>query len=150
MIVVPVEKEDLLAMKDLIPAWFKDHPNMKWVTPATEYVYYNFLSLHDAGVLAGAVLVQDEQLVGSLMGLVSMDLYEPLYTCSEVIYYIEPEYRSLRAAKALFDKFESEAKDKGATRLVFGTTSGHRVQSTKKLYEYLGFVERGGAFTKEV
>ena len=123
---------------------------MKLVTPAPEYVYDNFCILYEAGVLVGAVLVQDEQLVGALMGVISMDLYEPLYTCSEVIYYIEPEYRSLRAAKALFNKFEREAKDKGAARLVFGTTSGHRVQSTKKLYKYLGFVERGGAFTKEV
>jgi len=130
--------------------WFKDHPNMQRVKPDPEYIYSNFQEMYEQGILVGSIVIHKGEVIGALLGVTGPDLYEDIISASEVLFYIEPKYRSLKLTRELFEQYEYLAKEDNVSRLVFGTSSGYRVDSMKKLYKYLGFVEHGGAFTKEI
>jgi len=138
---------DLHAMAVKIPNWFKDHPSHADIEPDTSYILANFLELYHNKYLTGSVLYEDGGIVGCLLGIQSMDIFEPVSQVTEVMFYIQPEYRNLHAALNLFKHFEATCF---VDRLVFGISSGYQMDRIKKLYKYLGFVEKGGAFYKEL
>ena len=87
--------------------------------------------------------------IGMLAYIVTPTFYSPELEGQELIYYIEPEFRSYKYAVQLIRAAEQDMFDRGATRITMGNTSGHRSASVEKLYTRLGYKSLSGNFYKE-
>jgi GNAT superfamily N-acetyltransferase len=97
------------------------------------------------GMAGGIVLVatRDEKPVGFMAGLVAEHWITDAVTASDFALYVEPEARGGPTAVRLVRAFEDRARQWGATDLTPGVSAGINNPLAVKLYERLGYTQRG-------
>jgi len=93
---------------------------------------------------------RDGVIVGGFAGGVCEQWYSRDKVGFDYALFIEPGLRNGLTAIKLVRAFEVWAAEMGAIELRLGITTGVHVESTARLYEYLGFQNIGPMFTKKV
>lgn len=84
--------------------------------------------------------------VGALAGLITKQLFNKDKLAVEVIWWINPEYRSFKSARILRDAYEYWAKKMGATSIqLVALEDAH-----DKLYRRWGYAPKEKAYLKEI
>lgn len=93
---------------------------------------------------------RDGVIVGGFAGGISEQWYSMDKVAFDYALFIEPGLRSGLTAIKLVKAFETWATEMGALEIRMGITTGVNVESTSRLYEYLGFQNIGPMFAKRV
>ena len=141
-------QQDFGELLSNLPIWIKDHP---------AYIDYHVDTAHTRTVLEsmkemlhGQVLIDSNgEIRGAIIFLLAPTFYSPCLEASELVYFIEPEFRSYRNAVHLIKKASEDVFSKGAVRVTMGNSGGHRTATIEKLYTRLGFHPASGTYYKE-
>jgi GNAT superfamily N-acetyltransferase len=132
----------------MLPDWIKGHPSYAHYPVDVEHTKRMAEGIDS--VLHGRLLLDDESnIVGALLYIVAPTFYSPAIEANELVFYIQPEHRSYKAARKLVQSAEQDAFDLGAVRFIMGNSGGHRDKSIEKLYTRLGFYSASGTYYKE-
>lgn len=97
---------------------------------------FNKLQKNDSHVILSAI--EDNKLVGSVMGIICEELYgdcKPFLVLENMI--VDENYRKIGVGKALISELEIIANQKGCTQVIF-VTERNRVDAVK-FYESVGY-----------
>lgn len=77
---------------------------------------------------------------GFIVGMVAPSFLHPSrLQCSELAWYVEPEYRGTSVALRLMKMYEQHAKDKGCYYVSMVCLESLNPEATGKIYEKLGY-----------
>jgi len=86
------------------------------------------------------------EIVGFFVGAVHELFFSSDKVASDMLLYVEPEYRKSGVAGLLIKKYIQEAKSAGAKEIRLATTTGVLTEQTEALYKHRGFESVGGNF----
>jgi GNAT superfamily N-acetyltransferase len=105
-------------------------------------------------VISPATLVQlafvDELLVGFVCGVVHESVFNATLRVSDIGLYVAPEHRKADIAAILIANLESWAKQKGASQIWLGQTTGDYPKLVERFYNRLGYKTKGFNCLKEL
>lgn len=93
---------------------------------------------------------EDKKIVGFFCGLLDKQFFTDQIRAMDLALFVKEEYRGSSASIKLIRKFESWAKEKGATQVWLGQSVGHNIEQTKNFYERLGYKTMGVNTLKEI
>lgn len=129
------------------PHFYGDMP----VSQAAGLVIVTLQGMTEYGIKPGVMLVADDN--GKLAGMVCMHIdaatFTPAVIASEIVWWVEPEYRSGTTAVRILKAAEAAAKERGATVVRMAALSTSPEQAGQ-IYERLGFVQTEVYYTKRV
>mgnify|MGYP001163923650 FL=1 len=98
-----------------------------------------------------AVAVDDNDILfGMYLGCIEQHFFGNDIYARDYLWFVEPTKRGGMAAVKLVKKFEEWAKERGATELRPGISTGIYMDKTKGLYERLGYEHVGYLFKKQI
>lgn len=147
MIVRQATWNDILDVLDKAEGWLKHHP---------EYVDHTFDKMHTYSQLTAIkhishcqiLLNSDEDIVGCLLYIISPSFFSPDLEATELMYFIDPAYRSYKDAVRLIRAAEDDAFSYPIKRFTIGNSSGYRSESMEKFYKRLGYYPSSGNYCK--
>jgi GNAT superfamily N-acetyltransferase len=97
-------------------------------------------------------LIKDDQhqYYGGIIGMVSEQFFGNDIIACDLGLFILPSKRGTSAAPRLIQAFEHWAKERGATEIHLGQTTGVEVDRTRRLYEAMGYEVVGFNAKKEI
>lgn len=129
-----------LAMAQESPVYSSMHTD-------TDYTRAYLHAAWDAGILFGVV---DQASRGCMFGSVSGNWSSPTLRAYEWMLYVEPAHRRSSLAVQLINRFEQMARERGATKLSVGSSTGINDEGVRKLYERLGYSSIGSSLQKDL
>lgn len=75
--------------------------------------------------------------------------FQAVYAVQNLL-WVHPDYRGTRRAWRLVTAFEEWARERGATRIINGVSSGLMEERTSGFYAKLGYLPMGPTFYKEL
>jgi len=105
---------------------------------AVETMYENFNKFHDDGLHVLLSAVENNQLIGSVMGVICGELYgncKPFMVMENMI--VDNKFRNNGIGKALISELEKKASEKNCTQIIL-VTEANRVDACK-FYESAGY-----------
>lgn len=125
-----------------------------------EYLSFTGFDLKDATGLGvnlvngdnGLVLVleKDDQLIGVIGGILAPCLWNTeTVMCYELFWWVMPEHRGTKSSIQLLNKFETHAKNKGATHVIMASIPSLNGEKPGKVYKRKGYTERELFYVKE-
>lgn len=88
---------------------------------------------------------------GFIVGMIAPSFLHPgRLQCSELAWYVEPEYRGSSAAIRLMMMYEAEALSRGCHEIGMVCLEALNPESTGRIYEKLGYNKHETHFIKEV
>lgn len=97
-----------------------------------------FIRLNDSGSYILLSAVEDELIIGSVMGVICWELYgkcKPFMVLENMI--VDKKYRSHGVGKALIAELEEKASENNCTQIIL-VTETNRIDA-RKLYESAGY-----------
>jgi len=80
-----------------------------------------------------------DQMVGFSCAIVHENLFNDVRRVTDVGIYLLPEYRSMHLFRQQLKDIEQWAKDRGATEVWLGQTTGYQPDRMAKLYQIFGY-----------
>jgi GNAT superfamily N-acetyltransferase len=77
--------------------------------------------------------------IGLMLGIVMDDLLSPTRQAQEVVWQVNPAYRSTGVGPKLMNLFEASAREAGCYRVVFGASTEWEYEKMLRLYRKLGY-----------
>ena len=109
---------------------------------------YNVRADQESSFLNVAVL--DGETVGFFTGGLSPYGFHRQTFAYDRLFFVTPDKRGGRAARALITAFEVWARQRGAARILLGITTGTRTDATEKFYNKMGYNTVGVLTMKEL
>ena len=85
------------------------------------------------------VAISDEQIIGFFAGFVMEHFLSNQTFASDAGVYVLPEHRGGSAFVRLVKAFEAWARERGASEIHLGTSTGVQPEKTVRMYERLGY-----------
>ena len=92
----------------------------------------------------------DDNLVGYTCGVLHENIFNDVMRVTDIGVFVLPQYRKLDIARQLVVQLEQWAKEKGASQLWLGQTTGDNVDAVAEYYRRLGYNIRGFNAVKEL
>lgn len=131
MFIRNMEIEDMYSLSELYFQFWNEKSNV-------EKMKNKFMQLQKNNSYIFLCAIEQEQLVGSIMGIICEELYgecQPFIVVENMI--VDNEYRNKGIGKSLFYELENKAKEKGCTQIILVTEVDRK--DACGFYESLGF-----------
>ena len=108
---------------------------LKWLSANTENPQRLVYCAYDDGVL-----------VGVFIGSISRFYFGDDQLASDLLWYVDKDYRGTRVGVRLLKEFKKWATEKNVKRIQVGISSGLSMDRTGALLEKMGFTQIGGLY----
>lgn len=133
--------EDALDIVELLRILRIESPEYNYVDDDPAFVSSNLGTLIHNGTMKGVVAMQEQTLVGFMIGFVGAPWYSRRVEAMEQLLYVEPTWRGSTVAPKLIWGFENICREAGAAVLSVGASTGMAEDRTVKLYERMGYTK---------
>lgn len=148
-------KCDIPALIGLCEKIWSESKDYQFYAKDYEYIYKSLSNMFDnPNVYIGIAYDydidagKDTKYIGFMIGMSGSAWFSPTKEATELVLFVQKEYRGTRAAMKLVKDFERFAKDAQCARIVAGTSLKINDTVVKKFYKGLGYTVDGDTFTK--
>jgi len=143
-------KEDVIPLAILGKQFTKESKNSKLFGWNMQKVYDSLFNIIDRDDFCVICLVNDAEVVGMLIALVTPCFFSDVSQAVEIAWYIDPDHRGTRVALKMINEYERWAKEAGAvcTNMInLEVLNGDKVA---RMYNKRGYTLVENTFLKEL